>query len=122
VEYLIHDLASLEKLQMDKSLKQSIRRIKIDLGRDLDFKTYERQLNQNYFACGCKTGSLVVALTLAPGFILWLLDQDSSIWVWWKVVLVVVAAAFAGKIIGLGLARIKLRRLFGELRTLVTAL
>ncbi|MGE5763863.1 MAG: hypothetical protein ACM3ZF_08320 [Mycobacterium leprae] len=71
----------------------------------------ERRLNRWYFACGCEQGSVAVLLTLVAGIVGGLLHGFDGPLVWWRVMLYVVAAALAGKVLGLAYARLRLRSL-----------
>ena len=116
MEYVIRDLKSLEKLQHDSSLKMSIRKIRIDLSSSLDIKQYEHQLNESYFACGCKAGSITLSITILVILIAWLIFPEASIWGWWQLLFIIFSAALIGKMFGLILAKFRLRYLIKALR------
>ena len=116
MEYVISNKTSLDKLENDKSLKRTIRRIKIDMGSNENFSKLEKQLNRHYFACGCETGTFAVLITFLVGCIIWLTDAAPIIWVWWKVLSILFLSSLFGKIIGLGISHMKLRRLLRELK------
>ena len=115
MNYVINNKTSLEKLENDKSLKQKIRKIKIELDSSKDFSNYERQINRHYFSCGCETGSFTVLATLIVGYFLWANDVAPTIWVWWKVLIILVLSSLFGKIVGLLISHMKFRRLLREL-------
>lgn len=116
MEYVISNKTSLEKLENDKSLKQTVRHIKIELSNDTDLSEYERQLNRHYFSCGCETGSFMVFLTVLAGFVIWLTDIAPTIWVWWKILIILFLSALLGKITGLCISKIKCRCLLKKLK------
>ena len=80
---------------------------------------WESRLNKYFFACGCKTGSAFFIILL-PVYLLYLFFQIDEIYeLAWAdfggVILVVFLSALLGKIIGLSVAYILLKKTIKEI-------
>jgi hypothetical protein len=75
----------------------------------------EAQLNRWYFACGCEQGSVAVLLSLVASVLGGLLQGFDGPLAWWRILIYAAAAAFTGKLLGLGYARVRLRHLYRRL-------
>lgn len=110
MEFVIHDRESLNRLRNDRSLKSSVRRIRVRLNNVVDAAELETRLNRSYFACGCQSGAFAVYLALAfAGSTHWLAPTLVE-WVWWKIAAMVLGAALLGKIVGLYIGRAQFKR------------
>jgi hypothetical protein len=88
---------------------------RISLAGPLADSGLERTINHTYGACGCEAGSVFVVAAVigcAAGILRYGADGLLG---WWHVVGYVVAAALAGKLLGIGVARVRLRRAITEL-------
>jgi hypothetical protein len=120
MKYVIKDRSTLEKLQRDKTLKRIFRSIAIELDAPIGVvNALEKRINRYYFACGCTLGEIAVVSTLFVFGALWLLDRNSSLLNWRVIVACVFAAALTGKVAGLVLSRILLRRTYSELDKII---
>ncbi len=120
MNYTIKDKLTLNRLQGDKTLKRELRSITIEPDASSeDVKSYERKINRYYFACGCTIGEITVLCTLLVFGILWLIDKNSNLLVWWKIVGGVFGAALIGKIIGLVISHFLLQKTYSELEKLL---
>jgi hypothetical protein len=118
--YIIRDRLTLERLERDNSLKRVVRSIKIETEADNgNWRSYEEKINRYYFACGCTSGQIAVFCTGAVLGILWLIDASPELFVWWKVVACVGAAALLGKVSGLAGSRYLLLRTYGQMEKLL---
>jgi hypothetical protein len=112
MEFTADSAASLQELRSRK-VRSRIRRIR--LAGPLEDERAERAINRAYFACGCEHGSIavmaVMVASLSSGV---LLGFDGAL-AWWRILIYLAAAAFIGKMAGLALARVRLRRIYGEL-------
>ncbi len=116
MNFIVKDKIALKRLQCDKTLKREIRSIKIELETSSkDVKSYERKINRYYFACGCTIGQIAVFCTLVVFGVIWLINRDSALLTWWKVLACVFASALAGKTIGLFISHYLLKNTYSEL-------
>ncbi len=115
MNYSVNNMDSLEKLRKDKSIKQSIRKVMLDIPDKNLVQRLERKLNKHYFACGCQEGAFSVYLALF-GVILscWLLHIN-IISSWWRILTVLAIAALFGKLFGLLLSSFKLKKIYHNL-------
>jgi hypothetical protein len=120
MEYTIKDKPTLDRLRQDRTLKLGLRAIKIEVGGSADVKSCERKLNRYYFACGCTAGQIAVMCSLVMLGLLWLVDKDSGLLTWWRVVAGIFASALVGKIAGLVVSHYLLRRTYSRLEKLLT--
>lgn len=116
MEFIVDSLASLEQLRGGRS---AIRRIRL-AGPLADFST-ERALNRAYFACGCEQGSVTVMAVLVASVLLGLIRGFDGAFAWWCILLYLAAAALIGKAAGLTIARLRLARLYSQLRSRAAA-
>ncbi len=113
--YLIEDLTTLQKLEHDSVLKNQIRQIQIAIP-GVEKEVLEQRINRYYFACGCKEGAIgiyVAALTFS------VIQFGIGIqWVTsWKMgVLLLFISALTGKLVGLIVSKVRLKRIFRKLR------
>ncbi|MCC6281808.1 MAG: hypothetical protein IT262_14465 [Saprospiraceae bacterium] len=115
MNYIVSDKVSLERLMMDKTIKNSFRRIKLEFANFENTKEWEDKINKNYFACGCETGSMAVCAVLVIFVVLWSIGSLFAIFTWWKMIATIFAAALTGKIAGLVLSHFQLQKLVKEL-------
>lgn len=115
MEYLITNIDSLEKLKSDKNIKNSIRKIKLNLLDNNATQLYERKINKYYFACGCQEGAFLVYLTLFGSLLICWVSGINILTNWWKIVIVLAISALTGKLSGLLLSRYKLKKIFRTL-------
>lgn len=109
---------SLERLRAS-STKRVIRSIAVvdpELPTDAA-RRLERQLNRWYFACGCEQGSISVLVTLLVCSATGLAAGFHGSFEWWRIVGYVMAAALAGKALGLAYAKARLRGHYRQLET-----
>lgn len=113
MDYILNDAKALERLRRDKILKHSIRRIVVGSGENGLIASFQKTLNKNYFACGCREGAIGVYMSLLCFGIVWWRNgfRGSA---WW-VLVVAVVASIVGKIFGLVLSRYRLRKVFRKL-------
>ena len=110
-EFVIMDRATSGRLRTDRTLKRTIRRIR--LGADLDLPDagpLEHRINRTYFACGCGSGAAAVYLALLGIGLSWWTMPDLMSWNLWNGALAVLTAGAVGKIVGLLSARRSLAR------------
>jgi len=112
MEYLITDLDSLVRLEKEKNLKTSIRKIKLNLEDKSFSQPYERKINRYYFACGCSEGAVAVYISLFCSFLALWITGFETIHIWWKIIIVVTFSAIAGKLYGLLISKYRLKKLF----------
>lgn len=106
-------LDSLERLRAS-STKRVIRSIVVvapELPPDA-VRRLERQLNRWYFACGCEQGSMAVLGTLLSCLTIGICLGFDGALEWWRIALYMMAAALAGKALGLAYAKVRLRGLY----------
>ena len=120
MEYTLNDLDSLQRLRNQKALKNSIRKIKVTTNDALLSQTLEEKLNKYYFACGCESGAIAVSLTMFSYFLGWWSAGFTLFLGWWRMAGILLAAALAGKLVGLLINRYRLEKLFRVLETLYT--
>ena len=116
MEYIIDSIQSLLKLQVDKDLKHSIRKIRVLLPDTSSALRYEQKLNRHYFACGCQEGALAVHATLLFMLGVYALSGFDVVMPWWKLVIAFFIAALAGKITGLLISKYRLEKIYRELK------
>jgi|SRR5215216_6273316 len=121
MEYILNDVDSLNRLRTQRALKDSIRKIKVTTGNINLPGMFEKKLNKYYFACGCAEGQIAVWCTMLAFSMLWLIDRNSDLLVWWKVVSCVFASAFLGKVVGLMINHRHLQRMYSELENLLSS-
>lgn len=114
MDVVIDSTRSLDELRAGAG-RSSAQRIR--LAGPLEDAVAERALNRAYFACGCQAGSFAVVATLVGSVVLGLVLGFDGPLAWWWIVLYLAAASVLGKAIGLGAARLQLRRLYRELRS-----
>lgn len=114
MEYVIDGRGALARLASDRTLKTRLRRIRIELAGG-SLAEWERQLNRHYFACGCETGSVAVVAVLLAGSTAWAAGLAPGLWRWWSAPAGLALAAILGKLAGLGVSRMKVRRLLRAL-------
>lgn len=114
MEFVVADLDSLRTLASDRSLKRCIRRIRIVCAADPEAASLENQLNRCYFACGCKSGALAVYLVLLSSLLWWIFDYPVA-FRWDVSILAIVLASLVGKLVGLIVSAIWLRRIFKQI-------
>lgn len=80
---------------------------------------FERRLAHELAACGCPEGSITVMVYLVAVSLLALLGwlPLTSILAWVAIVVGLVAASLLGKVFGLTIAQVRLRRVIAELQT-----
>lgn len=117
--YTINALSDFNKLRRRKDLKGFHR---IALGGNLPFtnKTeIESKINDYYFACGCDTGAIVLAIALAlfiiSSAISYLMFNSLDPKMMTAGLLAVIAAAGLAKMIGIWAARKKLYNLLDKI-------
>ena len=115
MNYLVHNLDSLEKLRKDKNIKYGIRKINIELPENNDVKLYERRLNKHYFACGCQEGAISVYISLFGSLLTCWILKLNILSNWWRILIVMAIAALIGKLFGLIYSNFKLKRTFQNL-------
>jgi hypothetical protein len=116
MNYTVKNKLTLNRLQYDKTLKREIRSITIEMDSSSDdVKSYKRKINRYYFACGCTMGKITVSCTLLVFGILWLINKESDLLIWWKIVVGVFVSALIGKIIGLVISHYLLQRTYSKL-------
>ncbi len=120
MEYLLNDISSLRKLRRESMLKNSIRKIKLIMDDPSQAKTLEQRLNKYYFSCGCHMGSVAVSIALLFAFLLWWYSGFTMFISWWKIVIIIAACAFTGKLTGLFISRYRLKKLFHVLEDYYT--
>ncbi|MBO0901753.1 hypothetical protein J1G42_14290 [Cellulomonas sp. zg-ZUI222] len=112
MELIVEDLTTLARLRRPGT-RSTIRRVR--LHGALADPVLERRLNTAYFACGCKTGSAAVSLTMAVSVLLGILQGFAGPWALWRILLYLAAAALLGKAVGLVGSRVELRRIYRRL-------
>lgn len=116
MDFVVTNRDTLNRLRRDSSLRRTVRRIKIDSRLELgDAGKLESQINRSYFSCGCRSGILTVYAALALVGATWRIAPGITAWVWWKVALVGIIAAFVGKVAGLLVGRYRLKRALDRL-------
>ncbi len=109
---------SLERLRAS-STKRVIRSIVVvapELPTDT-VRRLERQLNRWYFACGCEQGSMAVLGTLLVCSTIGIFAGFDGPLEWWRIVGYMMAAALAGKALGIAYAKVRLRGLYRRIET-----
>ena len=112
--YTVHDLATLKKLKHEKTLKNSIRKIQLQMD-DPSAPSLEGKLNRYFFACGCREGSVAVSITLGISLITWAAIGFPRIQHWWMPLATLAVASIIGKMAGLIISWRKLRTIFSYL-------
>ena len=112
MELTVDSSAGLQQLRRRRP-RGTIRRIR--LTGPLADNTAERALNRAYFSCGCEEGSFAVAAALLGSILLGLLRGFDGAFTPLRVALYLAAAAVIGKVAGLAVARLRLRRLRNHL-------
>ena len=110
MDFIIDDRKALYRLRDNRSLRRTIRRIKIGPSAGIiDRESLESQINKSYFACGCRVGAIAVyAALVAVGAGWWRHSSLTSSW--WKVTLLVLFSAVFGKFSGLSVSRYRLNQ------------
>ena len=116
MEFTADSAAGLEDLR-SRRIRQGVRRIR--LAGPLADERAERAFNRAYFACGCELGSIAVMAALVGSLIAGLLLGFDGAFAWWRILIHLAAAAVVGKITGLAIARLRLRRLYRRLQARV---
>lgn len=112
MKYLIDDAASLAALthrQLPFGITQ------ITLGGPFADDDLQQQLNTAYFACGCEEGSIAILAALMVSVYGALTTGLAGPFSWWRIAVYLGIAALGGKVVGLGLARMRLHRLSRQL-------
>ena len=109
MELTVEDRTTLARLRLPGT-RSTVRRVRLQ-GALAD-PALERRLNAAYFACGCKSGSVAVTLTLAVSVLLGALQGFTGPWAPWRILVHLVAAAVVGKVAGLVAGRVELRRIY----------
>ena len=112
MDMIVDNSATLADLRKP-GVRLTIRRVRL-AGPLADERT-ERALNRAFFACGCHEGSVAVLGTLILWLCLAIPIGFATPFAWWSLPLYLAGAAFAGKLIGLGFARLQLRRIYRSL-------
>ncbi len=120
MEYIIHDMISFEKLRNEKTYKNSIRRIKLDIADQTLSKKIEKRLNRHYFACGCMEGAIAVYASILVCVAIWLWGNFIFSRHWMIFVFTILGSALAGKLFGLVLSHYRLKKTFSELEKYFT--
>lgn len=115
MDYLISNLDSLNRLKQEKDLKHSIRKIRLEILNLEQSGKIEARLNRYYFACGCKEGAFGVYLSLLCCLLLWLNAGFLPITSWWKIFAILATSALIGKLSGLLLSKLKLKKTLNEI-------
>lgn len=120
MEYILDDLNSLHRLRNERTLRNIIRKIKVT-GKDVNrLSAFEKRLNKYYFACGCAEGQIAVWGTILAFSILWIIDRNAGVLVWWKLVPCLFASALLGKMVGLLMNHLRLQQMYSELESVLT--
>lgn len=116
MDFVINNRNALNRVRSERSLRRTIRRIKIGLHADnVNVGELESRINNSYFSCGCQSGALAVHAALVIAGATWLFTPDLIDWVWWKVALVAFLAGLVGKFAGLTFNRFKLNQALVQL-------
>lgn len=120
MDYILNNMNSLQKLQYDRDLKNSIRRIRVNTGDTFQAKIFELKLNKYYFACGCQSGTIAVYLSMLLCFLLWWSPDFNPFVSWLRIAIIIAISAFVGKLIGLLVSRYRLKKMFRVLEAYYT--
>lgn len=112
--YTVYDLTTLKKLKHEKTLKNSIRKIQLQID-DPSAPSLERKLNRYFFACGCQEGSVAVSITLGILLITWAAIGFPRVQHWWMPLAALAVVSIIGKIAGLIISWRKLKTIFNYL-------
>lgn len=114
MEFVISNIATLERLKSDKSIKNSVRRIRL-IVNGFDTKEYEYLINKNYFACGCKQGTVAVYISALSLLVIWLIERNIALFQWKWILAILFSSAVIGKVIGLVYSYYQFNKLYNDI-------
>jgi hypothetical protein len=112
MEFVVDSPETLAQLRRPGT-KAKTRRIR--LRGPLADERIETALNDNYYACGCRQGSVAVMAALITSVALGITYGFEGPLIWWRIGLYMAGAALFGKLCGLAYSRIRLHSIYRQL-------
>ena len=100
MNYIVNNIESLEELRKDKNIRNSIRKIQLDLKVN-NVAHYTKQINKYYFSCGCEQGAIAVFITIFIVGIIYSTTDWSILNEWWYGIIYLLLGALIGKLYGI---------------------
>lgn len=121
---LLRSLEDLDVLREKKmSLKRAVLFLRIPGISQEDSRRWEAQLNRRFNECGCKTGAALVLFALIGSVVWQSLGSGWGFlhWPWFlfRTFLAMFLCGLFGKLMGIGYARLHLRRIAGQIQNLI---
>lgn len=118
---IISDASALAKL-----ITRNHQKIQGKIELNLDYLTpteaisFEKKINDNYHACGCELGALITLLSVGTMLVYPQISGVQMNWNYaWKCITVIFLLALTGKMIGLLLAKYRLRKTVNRLLSMI---
>jgi hypothetical protein len=114
---IISDTSTLAKLLTSNHARIQ-GKIKLNLAylTPTEAKSYEQKINDNYHACGCEVGALITLLSVGTMLGYPQISGEPMNWNYaWKCIAIIFTLALIGKMIGLLLAKYRLRKTINRL-------
>lgn len=115
MNYIISDIESLEKLTKDKNLRNSIRKIQLNL-KITNIESYSKQINKYYFSCGCKQGAISFFVSILIVIFIYFTIDSFIFKKWWYIALYLFLGTLIGKIYGIIFKEVMIKKIIKTLK------